>query len=141
MFFPQVVAASHLDRQVSSESITRECSTSFGSTGVEREHHEWVQHSILVRQVSSESITSECDVSFGSTCVEREHHQRVPRCIWIDRCRARASPVAAASHLNRQVSSENTTIGCNISFGSTGVEPNAMPHPLVMLSLDTCRTR
>ena len=78
---------------------------------------------------------------FGSTGVEREHHQRVQHFIWIDRCRARSLPAGATFHLVRQVSSEDITSGCNTAFGLTPVEPNEMLHPLVVFSLDTCRSK
>ena len=75
MCLVQIVATSHVDRQVSSESISRGCIVSFGSSGVERVHHQRVQHYIWLdrcrarasrvgatyhvdRQVYSESTTS-----------------------------------------------------------------------------------
>ena len=64
-----------------------------------------------------------------------------PHRFWIDLCWATASPEGAALHLDWQASSENTTNGCNIPFGSTLVKPNEMLHPLVMFSLYTCRTK
>ena len=68
-------------------------------------------------------------------------HNLLPHCIWIDRCRARSSPVGANFHLVRQVTSKSITSGFNIAFGSTPVEPNELLHTLVMFSLDTCRSK
>ena len=104
--FPQVVAASHFDRQVSSESIARGCSIPFGSTGVEQDHHQWVQHSI-----------------------------------WFVRCRARAPRVGATLHLVRHLSNKmksSTRWWCS---RCTPADPNAMRQPLVMLALNTCRSK
>ena len=106
MSFPHVVAASHLNRQVSSESITRWCSISFGSTGVARDHHQWVHHSI-----------------------------------WVDRCRARASHVGATLHLVRHLSIQMKWCTRWWCSRSTPADPNATRHPLVMLALDTCRSK
>ena len=106
MRFVQIVATSHVDRRVSRESITRGCSVSCGATGVERDHHQRVQHYI-----------------------------------WLDRCRARASRVGAAYHLDQQVSSESTTSGCRIAFGPAGVkrEPHQWEQHLIWI--DRCRTK
>ena len=123
MLFQRVVAASHLDRQASSESITRGCS-----------FH-------LDRQLSSEIITSVCNIPFGSTGVEREHHECVRRIIWIDRCRARASPDGAALHLDRQVLSASITSGCRIAFGSASVEREHHQRVQHFIWFDRCRTK
>ena len=146
-------AAFHLDRQVSSEITTGGCNISCGSTGVEREHHEWVRRIIWIDrcraraspegaalhldwQVLSASITSGCHIAFGSAGVEREHHQWVQHFICFDRCRTKCNVAptrgALAPHLSIQMN-------CCTRWSwsrSTPVDPNELLHPLVMLSLD-----
>ena len=151
-------ASFHLDRQVSSEITTSGCTISFGSTGVEREHHEWVQHSIwfdrcrarasrvvatlhLVRHLSNQMKCCTRWWCSRSTLADPNAMRQPLVMLALDTCRSRCNAAPSGDALARHLSIQIIRRTHSWCSRSTPVEPNGMLHTLVMISLDSCRSK
>ena len=132
MRYQQVVAASHLDRQVSSESITRGCIISFGPTGVERDHYQRVQHFIWIDRCRARATRVGAPLHLA-----RHLSNQMKGCIrWLCSRSTPAGPNAMRQPL-AMLALDTCRCKCNAApsgdaLAQTPVDPNDTLHSLVM---------